>query len=131
MQKKSKRERRKECQAKERKLQKNKKIEVSLYKKSKENEDEKIQIKLLEIDKSELSQTEKLIQSLILLNPEKLKEGDIVEEDGNVLYYSKMLNMEEFKKLSYPKNYKYQFSKYPQITFNLNGVEGSFYLMRA
>ncbi len=132
MPKKSKRQRRKEYQSNEIKVQKTKKVEVSLFKKGEDTEFETIRNELLKIERSELSEQEKLIKSLILLNPEKMEEGDVmVDEEINVLYYGSMLNIETFKNLLYPKGYKYQFSKYPKIIFDLNGVERCFILRNA
>ncbi len=129
MQKKSKKQRKNENKTKKEKLQKKPKMEIRLYTKGQENEYENIQNKLQKVDESKLSEREKLIQYLIILNPQKVKEGDIViEEETNILYYSKMLNIEEFKEFSYPKGYKL---KYPRIISNNNGVEESFMLRRA
>ena len=132
MQKKSKRQRRKEYEVKEQKVQKAKKVEISLFKKGEEDEFKTIQNELLKIERSELSEQEKLIKSLILLNPKKIKEGDVmIDEEMDVLYYGQVLNIETFKSLSYPKGYKYQFSKYPKIIFDLNGAERCFILRNA
>ncbi len=132
MQKKSKRQRRKEYGANELKSQKTKKAEIRLFKKGEETECKIIQNELLKIERSELSEQEKLIKSLILLNPEKMEEGDVmIDNEISVLYYGTMLNIETFRSLSYPKGYKYQFSKYPKIIFDLNGVERCFILRNA
>jgi len=128
MQKKSKKQRWREYQAqkttKQTKPKPKVKEEVSLYKPAKTKQD------LQEIARSDKSDKEKLIAAIIVLNSQKVREGDIVviDERENVLYYSKMLNMEEFKKLAYPPGYKYQFSKEPIITCTLKGHEKSFVL---
>lgn len=126
MQKKSKKQRRKEYQANKKTEQTSPKAkeEVCLYKTAKIKQD------LQEIARSDKSDKEKLIAAIIVLNSQKVREGDIVviDERENVLYYSKMLNMEEFKKLAYPPGYKYQFSKEPIITCTLKGHEKSFVL---
>lgn len=132
MQKKSKRQRRKEHQTKEKTTKKTTKVNVSLSKKGEETKRPNIRDELLKIERSELSKQEKLIKSLILLNPEKIKEGDVmVDGEINVLYYGTMLNIETFRSLSYPKGYKYQFSKYPKIIFDFNGEERCFILRSA
>lgn len=99
MQKKSKKQRRREYQAqkttKQTKPKPKVKEEVSLYKPAKTKQD------LQEIARSDKSDKEKLIAAIIVLNSQKVREGDIVviDERENVLYYSKCWIWKNLKNL--------------------------------